>query len=571
MALFAGTSANENIGPSFVTESVFSNPAGARPSMADDVINGGGGDDVIDASGGDDIVVGGLGADKAILGQGDDIFRARLGDGHDVVNGGSGYDSYEWTGSDEPLESDYDSAGLELLASGIGLLDHSSGTLNDIERLRFDLGDGIDDLVSLYNHAGSSLERIEIVDAEVVFVEGDIAGERLTVRQQGALLTIAGLQAVVTIENLGDGSLYIAAQDGADSIDLTALGGSGRRVRVEAGDGNDLILAGARAEYLGGGDGSDRISYARSPEGVEIGYEGIAGVGGWAEGDVVFAGESLTGSAFADILGGTGSGNILAGGAGDDRLDALGGFDTLNGGAGGDKLDGGTGGDLMFGGAGDDQYRVDHSGDRMVERAGGGIDLAISAISLTLPAHVENLLFLEGAGPLTGRGNGPANEIHGNEDDNVLQGLGGADVLNGEAGNDLLNGGVGADVTSGGLGDDRIYGGAGADLHRGGFGLDRFFFDTALGGGVDTIDDFVAADDTIMLARERFGEIAAGTLAADAFVEGNAAQDAEDRLIYHKPTGRIFFDADGAGGAAQVLFARVDPATELSNLDFRGY
>jgi Ca2+-binding RTX toxin-like protein len=571
MALFAGTSADEVIGPSFVTDSVFSNPAGARPSTAEDVINGGGGDDSIDASGGNDVVVGGLGADDVILGQGDDIFRARRGDGFDLINGGPGYDSYEWTGSDDDGAGEFDSAGLELLASGTGLLDHPSGRLNDIERLRFDLGGGGSDAVSLYNHAGSSLETIEIVDAEEVFVEGDIAGERLTLRQQGALLTLAGLQAVVTIENLGDGFLYISARDGADSVDLTALGGSGGRVRVDGGDGNDLILAGARAEHLSGGDGSDRISYAGSPEGVEVGHPGLAGIGGWAEGDELLSWESLTGSAFADTLGGTGLGDILAGGAGNDRIEALGGIDALNGGAGDDKLDGGSGADLMFGGDGDDQFRIDHPGDRMVERVGGGLDYAISGISLALPANVENLVFLEGGGPLTGRGNGLANEIRGNEDDNALHGLGGADVLKGEDGNDMLSGGVGADVTSGGVGDDRIYGGSGADLHRGGFGIDRFFFDTQLGSGVDTIDDFVAADDTIMLDRTHFGDIAAGTLAADAFVLGNAAQDAEDRLIYHKPTGRIFFDADGAGGAAAMLFARVDPGTELSHLDFRGY
>jgi Ca2+-binding RTX toxin-like protein len=569
MALFAGTSADEMIGPSFVTESVFSNPAGARPSTADDVINGGGGDDSIDASGGDDVVVGGLGADDAILGQGDDIFRARRGDGQDVVNGGSGYDSYEWTGSDDAGAAEFDSAGIELLAGGLGLLDHPHGLLNDIERLRFDLGGGGMDAALLYNHAGTSLEKIEIVDAEEVFVEGDIAGERLTLRQQGDVLTIAGLQAVVTIE--GPGRLLIVTRDGADSVDLTGLGGTGVRVRVDGGNGDDLILAGARAEHLAGGNDSDKISYARSPEAVAIGYTGVAGVGGWSEGDELAAWESLTGSAFADILGGTGFGETLAGGAGDDDLDARGGVDTLNGGDGDDKLDGGLGADVMFGGDGDDEYRVDDPGDRMIERVDGGMDHARSAISVTLAANVEGLVFLEGAGPLTGRGNGLANRMLGNEDHNALHGLGGADELNGEEGNDMLNGGVGADVTSGGFGDDRIYGGSGADLSRGGFGRDRFFFDTQLGSGVDTIDDFIADDDTILLDRAHFGDIAAGTLAADAFALGNAAQDAQDRLMYHKPTGRIFFDADGAGGAAAVLFARVDPGTELSHLDFRGY
>jgi serralysin len=56
---------------------------------------------------------------------------------------------------------------------------------------------------------------------------------------------------------------------------------------------------------------------------------------------------------------------------------------------------------------------------------------------------------------------------------------------------------------------------------------------------------------------------------ATAFHAGTAAADAADRIIYDQATGRIFYDADGLGGAAQVLFAQLDSKpTTLSHLDF---
>ena len=44
--------------------------------------------------------------------------------------------------------------------------------------------------------------------------------------------------------------------------------------------------------------------------------------------------------------------------------------------------------------------------------------------------------------------------IHGNDYDNILQGLGGNDVIRGFGGNDIIDGGAGADVLTGGAGND---------------------------------------------------------------------------------------------------------------------
>ena len=47
------------------------------------------------------------------------------------------------------------------------------------------------------------------------------------------------------------------------------------------------------------------------------------------------------------------------------------------------------------------------------------------------------------------------------------------------------------------------------------------------------------------------------TLTQDAFHIGKRAGDAEDRIIYDKGTGYLYYDPDGTGSAAQVRFAKL--------------
>jgi Ca2+-binding RTX toxin-like protein len=87
---------------------------------------------------------------------------------------------------------------------------------------------------------------------------------------------------------------------------------------------------------------------------------------------------------------------------------------------------------------------------------------------------------------------------------------------------------------------------------------------------VDTITDFSAVDDTIVLDDAVFTSLGMGVLSADAFIlstTGNAA-DASDRIIYESNTGRLFFDKDGTGAAAKVHFATIGTNLVLTNADF---
>jgi serralysin len=252
--------------------------------------------------------------------------------------------------------------------------------------------------------------------------------------------------------------------------------------------------------------------------------------------------ENASGGSGDDTLIGNDVANILAGGDGNDKL---------TGGAGSDALVGNGGSDRMTGGTGHDLYSVSSSGDRVIELGNQGTDTVRSSISFNLITHVENLV-LTGTADTDGRGNSGANSLTGNSGDN------------------LLNGGAGNDRIDGGAGNDRIYGSDGRDVLIGGAGKDEFLFNTAPGSAnVDDILDFSRADDQIMLARYAFTKAGPnGVLNPAAFRVGTAAADASDRIVYDQASGKIFYDSDGKGGAAAVLFATVDAGTVLTNADF---
>ncbi|HWT12799.1 MAG TPA: M10 family metallopeptidase C-terminal domain-containing protein [Allosphingosinicella sp.] len=313
------------------------------------------------------------------------------------------------------------------------------------------------------------------------------------------------------------------------------------------GAGNDILIGNALANRLDGGGGADQMTGGDGDDlflvdnvgDLAIERSGDSGVDRvWTR--VSFTlGDRIENLTLAGSLAIDGTGNGLA--------------NSLVGNAAANVLNGGAGIDTMTGGAGNDVYHVDSAGDQVIEtRVTHGSDRVVSTVGWTLGSHVEHLT-LAGTAAINGNGNSLANSLAGNSAANVLKGA---------AGNDKI---------SGGAGSDKIYGGSGKDTLQGHSGLDGFYFDAALSASanVDRILDFSRADDTIFLDRDIFKGIAAnGTLSAAAFRVGTSAADSSDRIVYDKPSGQIYYDADGRGGAAAVLFAAVTPDRYLTNADF---
>jgi Ca2+-binding RTX toxin-like protein len=271
-----------------------------------------------------------------------------------------------------------------------------------------------------------------------------------------------------SIENLG-GTNFADALGGNDGNN-TLYGGLGDDF-LDGGDGtdmlwggwgNDELKGGGGADWLGGDEGIDTVSYYESPAGVTVllNVNGVGGAGGDAEGDILGDIENLTGSIYADTLGGDDGANQLMGMEGNDTLKGFGGADSLHGGngndtlygmdgadvlrgdSGNDTLNGGAGADTMLGGTGSDTYYVDNGADDVTEVAGQGANDRVrtsTSYSLAPGSQVE---ILETRDPTAAT----AISLGGNEYANTIIGNAGTNVIVGGAGLDTMVGGGGADV-----------------------------------------------------------------------------------------------------------------------------
>ncbi len=123
-------------------------------------------------------------------------------------------------------------------------------------------------------------------------------------------------------------------------------------------------------------------------------------------------------------------------------------------------------------------------------------------------------------------------------------------------------------------GDGKITGlldtGDGNDMVWLGKKVDKLLFGSDLDAltNVDTIKKFASGKDKLFLDDDVFSTIAAGNLSSSAFHKGTSAADADDRIIYDKKSGALYYDPDGVGGVGQVQFAKLDGGPKLKASDF---
>jgi Ca2+-binding RTX toxin-like protein len=481
--------------------------------------------DMLFGEAGNDLLNGWLGNDRLYGGDGDDVMYEAGGD--DTIDGGSGIDEIQYWGGSGPVTVDLSITGPQNTGQGVDTItnvenvtgtgggDTLTGTDGD-NRLNGWWGND-----TLYGAGGNDRLLGDTGDDRLDGGAGSDTADYSSVNSAvtvnlasgGAQDTMGGgVDTLISIENvLGTGSndtLY-----GSTAANVMDGGWGDDQIRGQGGDdtlygsvGNDTLLGGNGNDFMDGGDGVDTASYSGASAGVTVNLS-VAGPQNTGQGiDTLVSIENLIGAAFAD---------------------------TLTGDSNANRLNGAGGADSMAGGGGNDVYIVDNSGDTVAELPGGGTDTVQSSVSFALGGNVERLT-------LTGSAN--VNAI-GNSLNNVLTGNGGDNFLVGLLGNDTLSGKGGADT---------------------------FRFNTALNAStnVDTITDFAAGTDHIQLDDDIFTQAGAiGTLAAGAFYAGSAAHDASDRIIYDPVSGNLYYDADGNGSVAAILFAHLQSGLALTNAD----
>jgi Ca2+-binding RTX toxin-like protein len=431
---------------------------------------------------------------------------------------------------------------------------------------------------------------------------------------------------LISIENV-IGSIRSDTIIGNGSNNLLQ-GGDGNDT-LEGGFGNDTIQGGAgtnTARFKGLTAAIVDLSNANDQD-TGYGTDRFAGIQN-VEGDS--GADKLTGNHEANLLDGNSGNDTLVGKDGNDTLQGRNGNDTLEGGAGNDTLDGGSSADTaVFSGARGNYSIVNNAdgtitvtdnvgqdgtdtlkdirfakfGDQTIALINGNpTSISPSSASVSESAAIGatvTTFFGSDPGKLIVKGalNYEAATQHtvtvkasdgwGGEftktltitvRDNAAEttpiiqsGTTGNDQLVGEAGNDQLKGLGGKDTIFGEGGDDKLWGGLGNDTLVGGAGKDVFVFDKRPNArsNMDWVYDFNVKDDTIHLAKSAFSKLAKkAKLSADAFVVGDHMRDKEDRILYHKNGGALFYDPDGTGSARAVQFATISKKLAITAKDF---
>lgn len=133
----------------------------------------------------------------------------------------------------------------------------------------------------------------------------------------------------------------------------------------------------------------------------------------------------------------------------------------------------------------------------------------------------------------------------------MIKGYYGVNVLEGKGGDDVMEGFSFDDILDGGKGNDELFS----------FKYNICRFSTPLDAQNNV--DFIYGPPWIELSQEIFTNLPVGDLEDKYFVEGRAATTGDHHLIFDPYSNKLYYDADGVGGDAQVVFARLPDASSL--------
>lgn len=341
----------------------------------------------------------------------------------------------------------------------------------------------------------------------------------------------------------GAGNDTLMGGDGNDFLD-----GEFDNDALFGGSGNDTLVGRSGDDVLSGGSGYDIAAYYRSFTTYSVTFtsDGTVQVQNVSDGT-----DRLTGierinfsNGFYDIHTGDNLNNTLTA---DPNV-----WSFLYGGGGSDTLTGGSYNDVLAGG---------NDNDTLV--GGSGYDVAVYFGNYT---NYNASFTRDGAVQLTGSEG--TDLLTGIEQINFA-GAGVFKVYTGDAGNNtltadpytlaLLYGGGGNDILTSGFGIDTLEGGAGNDRLTGGAYNDQFKFGNSNGSpfgsaNVDTITDFVAGTDKIVLGRSSFSALQSpigGNLLSREFAivtSDSKAGSSSAKIVYNSANGNLFYNQNGLSG-----------------------
>ena len=494
-------------------------------SATNDSLFGGAGNDRLEGGGvGVDWLDGGLGDDTYVV-DADDIITERIsgqitGSNTALVTGKEytlGYlVSVERLMALDPTRTD----GITLI--GNGLSQRITGTAGaDTLRDGREPGRGLPggDLIGL---GGDDTYFIDVTKSRIIETVDGGTDRVVVTASAGSYLLNAGAAIETLSAEEGDAPINIGGNEfsqvinGNDGANILSTGGGGGVDTMNGGLGDDIYRVFSTGDVINDTGGFDTV-YA---SGTSYFLYSTAAV------EYLSASEQAGTQSF--YLVGNGASQVIAGNYGDNTLNGRGG-------------DGNALPDTLIGLYGNDTYGVFSQGDVVREIVGQGNDVVFASASYQLRSGTEIEVLSavnQSAGDV-----GSAYTLRGNEFGQIVAGNNAVNVLDGRDGNDTLVG----------LG-----------------GNDTFAFTTPLDGtnNVDTVRDFSSGSDKIGLASDVFAGVTDGGILAGEFVLGTAAADADDRLIYDRASGRMFYDPDGTGASNATLFAQFAAGTLVTVGDF---
>lgn len=562
-------------------------------SDVDDLITGGVLNDTLSGGSGDDTLTGGLGDDTLIGGIGKDILTGGLGADTFVINAAVNLLTSDSLGGNRDRIIDFNTDEDFILLRATGVSNFSLPV-----NVRGVGGDYKADLIA-------------------TFLTGDKAGTIpaiawTDVTAQAA--TIVDLNGTTGADVLGGGA-------NADTLN----GGAGNDILTGGGGGTDILTGGTGADTFvfnsvvsnGGLGGSSDSNGGVSTDIItdfEMGTDFLllraTNVSNFSVAANVTV-DTATSNYVAD-LDPFGTGNVLfflnttsltneqaiaqVRAATIVELTGSIGDDTLTGGINADTLEGGGGADTLEGGAGADTFVFNavvfsatiEPGAAKSDSNGGIMDTIndFTAGTDMILLHATNVNNFNVTTDVTGAlgiytanlDKGAANlgdvmfsstAFSTNVDAQVATIVDLRGTINPNT-PDFLVGGVNNDIINGDLGNDTLTGGLGAD---------NFVFDSALSvNNIDTITDFTAGTDHILLDPHTFGAFAALGIPGVAIDAGNffsgatitdTSGTATSFIKYDTGTGNLFYDADGNGTGVMVQFATLsNPPADLTAASF---